>query len=111
MTNFIAKAGIALLISLGAIAGTTSTAAARGPDVGFGIYFGTPGHHYYSGHRHHDRRGCFPGQALRKAERHGVRHARIVRADHRRVVVKGRHHRHQVRMVFANVRGCPLIGR
>lgn len=40
-----------------------------------------------------------------------VRYARVTNVTPRRVVVSGRNYRGWDQMVFANVRGCPLIRR
>ncbi|MGR6430263.1 hypothetical protein ACU5AY_05010 [Rhizobium sp. PAMB 3174] len=121
MTNFIAKAGIAALVSIAAITGITSTASARDPRFGFGIYIDSPGYHDgyrdgYRGDRGRDfgrdfgrRPACSPWQAVDKAERFGVRRAHVVDMNRRTVVVDGRQHHRPVRLVFANVPGCPVI--
>ncbi|MGV8939493.1 MAG: hypothetical protein ACOH2J_20430 [Allorhizobium sp.] len=124
MTSIIAKAGIAVLIALGALSSTVSTASAAGRDFGFGIYVAGPGHDRGPGAdrgRHHrdDRRhgwdrprfGCSPGQAVEKARWSGMRRARVDNVSPRRVVVAGVRHGNFDRMVFANERGCPLIRR
>ncbi|RCW28294.1 hypothetical protein DFR48_101304 [Ciceribacter lividus] len=130
MRNILAKAGLAALIALGAVSATAGSAAA-GSDFGVGIYIGEPG--YYPGERrgwedpygryerhdryeHHDRyerrqyRPCNPGRAVEKARWNGLRHARVQRVTPRKVVVAGYRHGDYDRMVFANVRGCPIIG-
>lgn len=51
--------------------------------------------------RHHKHaRVCRPGKAVHKAERRGIRHARIHRVNGRFVVVKGRKRGHKVKMAF-----------
>lgn len=53
------------------------------------------------GVRHYPRqRICRPGRALHKAERRGVRHARIDRVGHRFVIVKGRKRGGKIKMAF-----------
>lgn len=126
MRNILAKAGLAALIALGAVSATAGSAAA-GADFGVGIYIGEPG--YYPGERHgwrgpyqrYDRydgyeryerrqyRPCNPGRAVEKARWNGLRHAHVQRVTQRKVVVAGYRHGDYDRMVFANVRGCPII--
>lgn len=73
-------------------------------EVGHGRHWhGRPGWH---GPRY---RACTPRQAVTKASRMGVRHARVHHASHRSVTVSGRKHGHRVRVVFARVPGCPVI--
>ncbi|CAN7448010.1 hypothetical protein LJR098_004213 [Rhizobium sp. LjRoot98] len=60
----------------------------------------------------HERRGrCDPWLAQDKARANGMRRARVVDVSPRRVVVEGRRWGEYRRAVFANVRGCPYIGR
>ncbi|MBD3838005.1 hypothetical protein [Brevundimonas sp.] len=122
MRNILAKAGLAALIALGAVSATAGSAAA-GADFGVGIYIGEPG--YYPGERHgwrdrherHDRyerherrqyRPCNPARAVEKARWNGLRHARVRRVTQHSVVVSGYRYGERDRMVFANVRGCPI---
>lgn len=73
-------------------------------------------------HRHHrpdwgdgwgrERRGrCAPWLAVDKARYFGLRRAYVADVSWRRVVVEGRRHGDYRRIVFANARGCPVIGR
>ncbi|HLP70897.1 MAG TPA: hypothetical protein VK181_25595 [Rhizobium sp.] len=122
MRNILAKAGLAALIALGAVSATAGSAAA-GADFGVGIYIGEPG--YYPGERHgwqdprdryerYDRyerrqyRPCNPARAVEKARWNGLRHARVRRVTQHSVVVSGYRYGERDRMVFANVRGCPI---
>jgi len=57
------------------------------------------------------RRSCSPDRALDKAERMGLRRARIVDVSRRTVKVAGRQDGDRVVVVFANERGCPVIYR
>ena len=60
----------------------------------------------------HERRGrCDPWLAQDKARANGLHRARVVDVSPRRVVVEGRRWGEYRRAVFANVRGCPYIGR
>jgi hypothetical protein len=57
------------------------------------------------------RRGrCDPQLARRIARSEGLRRPRVINVTNRRVVVSGRSRFGRDRMVFANRRGCPIIG-
>ena len=56
-------------------------------------------------------RGCDPRWAEDKARDFGFRRARVVDITPRRVIVQGWTRRGQDEISFANVRGCPVIGR
>ena len=59
----------------------------------------------------HERRGrCDPGLAQEKARDFGMRRARVVDVSPRRVVVEGMRRGNYRTLVFANARGCPVIG-
>jgi hypothetical protein len=115
MKQILAKAGLAAAIAAMALACGASTAGAQGVD----IYVG-PGHHrppppdygrppsppgYGYG------RGCDPRQAEDIARDYGLRRARVVDVTPRRVIVNGFGRRGPDSIVFANVRGCPMMGR
>ncbi len=56
-----------------------------------------------------DRRFCTEERALRKAERMGFRRVRVVEANRRVVVVRGRdRYDDRVRIVFGRDRNCPV---
>lgn len=111
--NFV-KAGLAALIAFGGVSATATSASADG--VQYGIYV-------QDGHRHGGHRGpgwgrpdrgrdrCSPWLAEEKASRMGIRRARVVDVSPRRVVVAGFDRYGRDRVVFANVRGCPVIRR
>jgi hypothetical protein len=64
------------------------------------------------GERWGGRRGrCVPGLAIDKARDRGLRRAHIADISRRQVVVEGRRHGYRQAIIFANVRGCPIIGR
>ena len=112
MKSVFAKTGLAALIALGATFATVSTAAADGwrfghdrPGYGMEMDYGRGGYE----RRHHRPRGCFPGEAVEKARWSGLHRARIHDVTPRRVVVAGVRRGDFDRMVFANVRGCPII--
>jgi hypothetical protein len=120
MFRKIRNAAFSALIGIGALAAVPAAAKADsmtfhmgGGGAGFGIWLGDSsrthwrGPDYRYGQRYH--RACTPGQALHKADRMGIRHARINRVNHRVIAVGGRARGHHVRVVFARVPGCPII--
>jgi hypothetical protein len=109
MTNLIVKAGVAALIALTGLAATAPTAAAASPDLGIYVQ-------YHDRDRDRDWRpdrrpppGCSPRRAEDKASRMGLRRTRVVDVSRRTVTVVGFGRRGPDRVVFANVRGCPVI--
>ncbi|MHA7968564.1 hypothetical protein [Rhizobium sp. CAU 1783] len=124
MTALFKKLGLAALVTIAAAVGTMSTASA-GADFGWGVYIGgagpgydrdyRPGHGEWGrgewghGRRHHRPEFCAPGHAVEKARWNGLRRAHVQDVTPRRVVVGGFRHGGFDRMVFANVRGCPVI--
>ncbi|MDG3575951.1 hypothetical protein P7F60_06115 [Rhizobium sp. YJ-22] len=55
------------------------------------------------------RAGCDPDQAVEEARDAGLRRARVVRMNERRIVVEGRTDDGIERMTFANRPGCPEL--
>jgi hypothetical protein len=114
MRQFLAKAVLTAAVVASALSGTTTFAAAQGVD----IYVG-PGHHrppppdFDRGPPPPGFRGraCDPRQAEDIARDYGLRRARVVDVTPRRVVVNGFGRRGPDTMIFANVRGCPMMGR
>lgn len=128
MKTILARIGLAGMIAVSGLSGLVGMApAAHAQDYGIEFRFGdgTDGPRRDRDWRGRDMenrewdrdrdrdwrrpRGCFPGQAVDKARFQGLRHARIGRITPRSVVVVGRGPYGPDRMVFANVRGCPLI--
>jgi hypothetical protein len=112
MKQLLAKAGLAALIAVSGFAAPLSTASAAGAD--FRILVQHHGHDRgWDRPRHRpDRRDrCAPWLAEDKASRMGLRRARVVDVNRRVVVVSGFDRGGRDRVVFANVRGCPLIRR
>jgi len=128
---FVKLAAIAF-IGLSGLAATTASASAD--TFSFGIASGGVVDVQYRDHdrngygderdwsrnRHHRpgwgqgerRRGrCEPWLAQEKARNFGLRRAQVVDVSPRRVVVEGRRHGDYRTVVFANARGCPVIGR
>ncbi|RJT39192.1 hypothetical protein D3227_13355 [Mesorhizobium waimense] len=114
----IKTAALSALVGLGTLATIpVTTAHADSIYLGFGnnneprigVYSGDDDG--YRRERDWRRRGCSPDRALDKAERMGLRRARIVDVSRRTVKVAGRQYGDRVVVVFANERGCPVIYR
>lgn len=132
MFKILKTAALSALIGLGAFAAMPATAQAQsgGVYLGFGnqgptvgVQFNDRGRHDLRDREYHERdyrdvrprdrrdRGCSVREALNKAERMGLRRARVV-DDNRRVVrIEGRRGNspRMAMIVFANERNCPVI--
>jgi hypothetical protein len=110
MTSLIAKIGLAALVALTGIAPAMSSANASQSGLVIEVQHRD---HYRDRDRrhHHGRPGCSPWRAEAKAERMGLRRVRVVDVSRRTVTVVGRDRHGRDRVVFANVRGCPIIRR
>jgi hypothetical protein len=114
MMQFLAKAGLAVMLTAGTLAGTVAPAAAqlniiigdqdRGPPQDYRRPPPGPGYGRPS-------RGCNPQLAENLARDYGFRRARVVDITPRRVIVQGWTRRGQDEMSFGNVRGCPALRR
>ena len=92
----------------------------RHDDTRFGIYLGDSSRTHYRRDRWDDdwrrdewrrsERRCTPGRALDKAERMGIRRARIDFVSRRAIGVIGRSHGDRVSVTFARAPRCPVIG-
>jgi hypothetical protein len=120
MYTSIKTAALSALVGLGTLAAIPAHADSlylgfgNNQDPRFGVYAGDDGYRrdYRRDDRRDDwRRGCSPDRALDKAERMGLRRARIVDVNRRVVKVVGRQYGDRVVVVFANERGCPIINR
>ncbi|TIT51621.1 MAG: hypothetical protein E5W72_10955 [Mesorhizobium sp.] len=121
MFNTIKTVTLSALIGLGTLAAIPATAHADSIYLGFGnnddprvgVYTGDDDDGYYRERRRdrHWRRSCSPERAVNKAERMGLRRARIIDINRRTVKVAGRQYGDRVVIVFANERGCPVIYR
>lgn len=127
MLNTIRTLALSALVGFGALAAVPVAAQADGlylnfggqNDTRFGVYGGDRDHgrHYVRRDRdreweRYDRRSfCTPGRALDKAERMGLRRARIVHSSRRTVRVSGFKYGTRVTVVFGNERGCPIVYR
>jgi hypothetical protein len=116
MKQLLSKLGIAAALAASAFSVTVTNASAQNLDiyVGPGYHrppppdYGRPPPGYGGGY---GRRGCDPRQAEDIARDYGLRRARVSDVTPRRVIVDGFSRRGPDTMVFANVRGCPVMGR
>jgi len=123
MANFLKTAALSALIGLGALGVATPAWAQSGIYLGLGGGHGPvvgawsgDGYSYrrhdrreHRDHRWNHRRGCSAEQALNKAERMGLRRARIADIDRNSIDVRGRKYGERVRVSFARAPGCPLL--
>jgi hypothetical protein len=88
----------------------------HGYNGGFTLYFGSPSYKYGNhnkgyGYKKQKIRYCTTGRALHKAERFGIRHARVINANKHSITVKGRKHGHRVKVKFGRHISCPVYAR
>jgi hypothetical protein len=122
MMQFLTKAGFALVLAAGTLAGAVAPVSAQGfylddgrppPPPGYGRPPPPPGYGRppppppYGGHP----RGCDPRLAEDIARDYGFRRARVVDITPRRVIVQGFSRRGPDEISFGNVRGCPVLRR
>jgi hypothetical protein len=86
-------------------------------DSRVGVYLGDDSRTVHRRDRYEDRRDfrrserrCTPERALDKAERIGIRRARIDYVNRSTIGVIGRSHGDRVSVTFARNRGCQIIG-
>jgi hypothetical protein len=120
MLKMIRTAALSALVGLGGIAAMPAAAQADGLYINFGG--NGSGYATHVNHRNNDRdhgwrrdnrrpQACNARTAVNKAERMGVRRARVVDANRRVVKVAGRKFNRPVMVTFANQRGCPILYR
>ncbi|WP_052194467.1 hypothetical protein [Aureimonas altamirensis] len=98
----------------GGLAGMSAAAQELRIGVGSAPVIQVQGRGYDHRHdrwRERERGGCDARQALRKADRMGLRRAHVVDAGRRTVTVAGRDRGGRAMVRFANARGCPVIGQ
>ena len=124
MLTTLKTAAIAGLIGLGALAAVPAQADSiylgfgdHHGDPRFGVYVGGEDGRYYRRDRRNDFRHdgwraerCTPDRALFKAERMGIRRARIDYVTPRQIGVVGRSRGDWVNVTFARAPNCPVIG-
>lgn len=111
------KTALSALIGLGTLA--VVPAHADSIYLGFGndnaprvgVYSGDDGYRREYRRDRDWRRSCSPERAVNKAERMGLRRARLIDINRRTVKVAGRQYGDRVVVVFANERGCPILRR
>jgi hypothetical protein len=117
MLTKLRTAAFSALIGLGAIAAMPAAAQAEGLYLnygsgyggsGFGVQVGDYGRHHYRPDRRHFR-ACTPQRAANKAERYGVRRARVIDVDRRTITVAGHKWGERVRMTFGRSANCPIV--
>lgn len=106
MFKFARNTAIAALVAITALPMTASFASA-GQRAAYGSIELAQG----GWDRGRPHRGCSPRMAENIARDYGLRRAQVTNITPRRVVVEGRKRGGWDRMVFANVRGCPLLRR
>lgn len=113
MTQRLAKAGLAILITAASLVAPLAGASAADGRLVEVQWRDDPRGGHGPRHHHHrpPREGCAPWLAQDKAARMGLRRARVVDVNRRVVVVAGFDRHGRDRLVFANLRGCPLLRR
>ncbi|KOF21340.1 hypothetical protein AC244_08305 [Ensifer adhaerens] len=130
MKNILINTAAAVVIGLTGLVGAASTASAETIEFGFGPRGGVDvqyrdydrdygdegdwGRDRRGRDRHWDggrRSRCAPWMAVDKARDHGLRRAYVADVSRRRIVVEGSRRGYHQTIAFANVRGCPVIGR
>jgi hypothetical protein len=122
MKTIFSRLALAAMIGVSGLSAFAGTASAD--QIRLGLYSGPVVDVQYRderdwGHDRHSRRDwgregrgrCAPWIAADKASAYGIRRARVVDVTPRRVVVEGRHRGGFRTITFANVRGCPVLGR
>ncbi|MFC6489196.1 hypothetical protein [Nitratireductor sp. GCM10026969] len=117
MFRTIRTAVLSALLGLGTLTAMPAGAQADGFYFSFGQQGPSAGsHHRDRGHMYKPHRGrprhvsaCSPSQALHKAGRMGLRHARVTHASRKIIAVAGHRHRHRARVVFSRAPHCPVI--
>jgi hypothetical protein len=114
MITKLKTAALSALIGLGAIAAMPAAAQAEGLYLNYGGHHGAGigvqiGDRYdYRQDRRHFR-FCTPDRAVDKAQRYGVRRARVVDVDRRTITVAGSKWGERVRMTFGRAPTCPIV--
>lgn len=118
MFNTIKTATLSALIGLGTLAAVPAHADSiylgfgNDSEPRVGVYNGDDDGYRPEPPRDRDwRRSCSPERAVDKAERMGLRRARLIDINRRTVKVAGRQYGDRVVIVFANERGCPVLNR
>lgn len=119
MFNKLRTAVLSAIVGLGAFAAMPAQAdglylnfGGGGPAAGF--YAGHDGPRYdrgrWQGRPHDFRQRCTPDRALWKAERMGIRRARVADVGRHSISVSGRSRGDRVWVRFGRAPSCPVIG-
>jgi hypothetical protein len=121
MKKFLVNAAVAVVLGMTGLVGTTTTASADQLIFEFGqgggVRYRDRDYDRWDDRRdwrrdRWERRGrCEPWLAVDKARDRGLRRAHVADVSRRQVVVQGRRYGERQAIVFANVRGCPIIDR
>ncbi|MFC5387556.1 hypothetical protein ACFPLB_16475 [Aquamicrobium segne] len=120
MLKMIKTAVLSALIGLGGIAALPAAAQAdalyinfSGGNAGYGIQVNhrAPARHHNWRPHNNRHQTCNARTAVNKAERMGLRRARVVDSNRRIVRVVGRKFNRPATVTFANQRGCPTLYR
>lgn len=128
MFKILKTATLSAMIGLGGLAAMPANALADGIYLNLGNGGADLGVHVRDGYRNdrwerhdrrdrddrwerrYERRGCTPDRALDKADRMGLRRARVVDVSRRTITVSGRKWHNRVHVTFARAPSCPVIG-
>lgn len=116
-SKFKSTISVLLIAATASFAGVASASAGNfGFEVRIGTHNSSPQIRYrnnqpkFHQHKQASKKRCHPQRALKKARhKFGVHHSKVVRANQRKVIVRGYNRGHPVKLVFANRKGCPLI--
>jgi ABC-type sugar transport system substrate-binding protein len=103
MLKSIKITALSAFLGLGALAAGPATAQASG------LHIGISTHNLSVGYGHGWNRACTPGRAVAKAQRLGVRHARVRNVGPRTIRVAGVRYGHRVNVTFSKARNCPVL--
>lgn len=114
MFSTLKTAALSAMIGLGAIVALPAAAQADSLYLNFGGHHGA-GVGFHIGdndgyrYRHRPVRVCTPNRALNKAERLGLRRARVVNVNRRTIKVSGRQRGDRVIVTFGRSPNCPVV--
>ena len=111
MFSTLKTAALSAMIGLGAIVALPAAAQADSLYLNFGGHHGAGVGVHIGGDRTYYRpaRICTPNRAVNKAERLGLRRARVVDVNRRTIKVSGRQHRDRVTVTFGRHGNCPIV--
>ena len=119
MFSTLKTAAFSVMLGAASLGALPATAQAEGLYLNFGgdrdprvgVYVGdNDGYRHGPRRNHRAARECTPDRALDKAERIGIRRARVVDVSRRTITVRGRQYGDRVSVTFARAPRCPIIG-